>query len=192
MKKILFLAIAVFYMGTTMNIQAQNKAGKGKTLVVYYSWSGNTRTLAQQIHKLVGGDIFEILPVEAYPEDYDKCVTQAKQEIQSGYLPELREAVKNIGQYDIIFVGSPNWWSTIAPPVAAFLSQYDLSGKTVVPFCTHGSGGKAQCFANIAKLTPKSKQGEGLAISGSSVNSSQAQVEKWLQKIEIKKSMNTR
>ncbi|MDR3227295.1 MAG: NAD(P)H-dependent oxidoreductase [Prevotellaceae bacterium] len=184
MKKFLFLTIAVFYMGTTMNIQAQNKAGKGKTLVVYYSWSGNTRTLAQQIHKLVGGDIFEVVPVKAYPEDYNKCVTQAKQEIQSGYLPELRDAVKNIEQYDTVFVGSPNWWSTISPPIAAFLSQHDLSGKTVIPFCTHGSGGRAQCFADIAKRTPKSKQCEGIAVYGSSVNSSQAQVEKWLQKLK--------
>jgi len=105
--------------------------------VVYFSRSGNTREIANQIHERVGGDIFEIQPEEPYPSNYDAVVKQAKQELESGYKPKLKAKIENIESYDVIFVGSPIWWGTIPAPVVTFLSEYDLSGKTIVPFCTH-------------------------------------------------------
>jgi flavodoxin len=112
-----------------------------KILVVYFSHSGNTREIANQIHKSIGGDIFEIQAVKPYPHDYDAVVKQARQELDSGYKPALKTTIESIKPYDLVFIGYPIWWSTVPSAVRAFLSEYDLSGKTIVPFCTHeGSG----------------------------------------------------
>jgi len=99
-------------------------------LVAYFSYSGNTREIANQIHKSAGGDIFEIQSAKPYPDDYDAVVAQAKQELKSGHKPALKTNVENIESHDLIFIGYPNWCSTITAPVMAFLSQYDFSGKT--------------------------------------------------------------
>lgn len=112
-----------------------------KILIAYYSWSGNTKEVAEKIHEEVGGDIFRIETVQPYPEEYHATTTQAKQEINEGFKPELKSKVDNIAQYDVVFIGSPNWWGTIAPAVSSFLAENDLSGKTVIPFITHGGGG---------------------------------------------------
>ncbi|NIV37833.1 MAG: flavodoxin, partial [Anaerolineae bacterium] len=103
-----------------------------RILIVYYSYSpsGNTRRIADLIRQEVGGTVHEIEPEAPYPRSYDATVDQAKGEIQSGYKPPLKSDLDSAKAYDTIFVGSPNWWSTIAPPVATFLSQHDLSGKT--------------------------------------------------------------
>ena len=95
-------------------------------LVVYFSHSGNTYKIANLIHQEVGGTIHEIQPEVPYPNSYNAVVDQAKKEIQAGYKPALQSTLDRIESYDTIFVGSPNWWSTIAPPVATFLSEYDL------------------------------------------------------------------
>jgi flavodoxin len=112
-----------------------------KILVAYFSHSGNTREIANQIHKSADGDIFEIQSVNPYPHDYDAVVEQAKQELKSGHKPALKTKMENIKSYDLGFIGYPIWWGTFPAPVKTFLSEYDFSGKTIVPFCTHeGSG----------------------------------------------------
>lgn len=151
-----------------------------KTLIVYYSWSGNTRRIAMIIHKFVDGDIVELEPVNPYPRSYNATVEQAKKEIQSGYKPPLKTKIDNIEQYEIIFVGSPNWCGSLAPPVASFLSQYDLSGKTIIPFCTHGSGGKQRVIEDIKALCPNSKILPEFAVHGSEENVLEDRVYKWL------------
>ena len=88
----------------------------------------------------------------AYPGSYNTIVEQAKKEIQAGYRPVLKTGINYIKNYDMIFVGTPNWWSTIAPPIATFLENYNLTGKTVVPFCTHGRGGFGHIESDIATL----------------------------------------
>jgi flavodoxin len=155
-----------------------------KILVAYYSHSGNTRTITNLIQKITGSDLFEILPKQPYPENYNKCVEQAKREINSGYKPELKSNIPNLEMYEIIFVGSPNWWSTIAPPVSTFLLGNNFSGKMVIPFCTHGGGGQGRCLTDVAKLTPKSIHHEGIAISGNHANSTQPEIEKWLKNVK--------
>ncbi|MDR0368467.1 MAG: NAD(P)H-dependent oxidoreductase [Bacteroidales bacterium] len=166
---------------------AQKTSENKKILIVYYSWSEgkNTQAVAQQIQQATGGDIVEIVPSVPYPSDYQVCVDQAKKEIAENYKPALQSKVENIERYDIIFVGTPNWWSTMAPPVAAFLSQYNLAGKTVVPFCTHGGGGKAKCLSDMEALCAKSTVLEGFAIPGNRAKSAQDDVEKWLKEIKI-------
>ncbi len=128
----------------------ENKmSDKSKTLIVYYSWSGNTRKAAEAIQAAVGGDLFEIQTAQPYPEAYRALTEQAKKEIADGYRPALKNSAPDMSKYDVIFVGSPNWWGTIAPAVSTFLSEYDLSGKTVVPFVTHGGGGVQRTVADL-------------------------------------------
>lgn len=124
-------------------------SSQAKILVAYYSYSGNTKEVAEAIHEKVGGDLFEIKTEGAYPEEYRAMTTQAQKEIQAGYRPKLISEVDNISQYNIIFLGSPNWWGTITPQVSSFLEKYDLSGKTVVPFITHGGGGQQNTIADM-------------------------------------------
>lgn len=119
----------------------QPAAAAPKILIAYYSYSGNTKEVAEAIHEKIGGDIFEIKTEGSYPEAYRPMTQQAKKEIQDGYRPKLTTSVADISQYDIVFLGSPNWWGTITPQVSSFLAAYNLSGKTVIPFVTHGGGG---------------------------------------------------
>lgn len=156
-----------------------------KILVVYFSHSGNTREIAKQIKLATGGDIFEIVPVKPYPTEYRAVVDQAKKEINANFRPELKTKVDNIGSYDIIFVGSPNWWSTIAPPVATFLASYDFTGKTIVPFMTHEGTRMGHSEADIQKLCPKSTVLKGLPVRGRSVKEAKPDVEKWLRGIHM-------
>ncbi|MGB4691649.1 MAG: flavodoxin [Atribacterales bacterium] len=153
---------------------------RGNILIAYYSRSGNTRKLAQLIHQKVGGTMHEIQPEIPYPASYNATVEQAKKEIQAGFRPPLKTKIEHIETYDTIFLGSPNWWSTIAPPVATFLEENDLSGKTIIPFCTHGGGGRGRIERDIAKLCPQSAVMPALAIYGSGGKDAEAQVSAWL------------
>jgi flavodoxin len=154
-------------------------------LVAYFSYSGNTRFAAEQIQGIIGDnvDIFEIKPVKGYPTDYNACVAQAKKECADGFKPELVEKVRGINQYDVIFVGTPNWCHTIAPPILSFLSSHDLSGKTVIPFVTHGGGGMARCETDIQKACPKSKFGKGGVFFGGSIKNFKAALAKWVNEV---------
>lgn len=154
-------------------------------LIVYFSRSGNTRKIADLIRQEVGGIIHEIQPEVPYPNAYNVVVEQAKQEIQAGYKPALRSTLDHIEAYDTIFVGSPNWWSTIAPPVTTFLSEYDVSGKTIVPFCTHGGGGLGRIAQDIAELCPQSTVLSCLVIYGSGMGNTGAEVSAWLREVGI-------
>lgn len=149
-----------------------------QNLIVYYSHTAHTANLAKMIQKLAGGTLCELVPEKPYPAVYQTLVDQAKKEIGSGYLPELKPPVESADGYDTVFVGSPNWWSTIAPPVAAFLHRQNLSGKTVVPFCTHGGGGGARIQPDIAKLCPDSVMRPGFVSYEDSAK--EADVAAWL------------
>lgn len=151
-KAVFFLACFLFLTAGRAPAQNVNEEGikKPEILTVYYSYSGNTRTVAEAIHSYVGGDIFEIKAKGSYPAEYRAMVNQAKQEIQSGYRPELVSFVPDISKYEVIFIGSPNWWGTITPQVSSFLEKHDLAGKTVIPFVTHGGGGAQRTFTDLA------------------------------------------
>lgn len=109
-----------------------------KSLVLYFSYTGNVRHLARMIADETGADLFEVEPVEAYPADYSQCVKQAKEEINRKYHPPIKGLPENMDQYDTVYVGSPIWWYTMAPPMATALESIDWNGKTVYPFCSHG------------------------------------------------------
>lgn len=152
----------------------------GKVLVAYFSHSGNTRAMARQIAEATGGDLFEIVPAAAYPAEYGAVVDQAKKEIGGGVRPALKGRLPDVGAYDVIFVGSPCWWSTVAPPVATFLADCDWAGKTVVPFMTHEGSGMGHSEADIRRLCPRSTVPDGLAVRGSAVRNSKDEVGRWV------------
>jgi flavodoxin len=154
-------------------------------LIAYFSRSGNTRKIATLIQQEMGGTLHEIQVKVPYPAAYNAVVDQAKQEIRAGHKPALRSTLEHIEAYDTIFVGSPNWWSTIAPPVATFLSQHDLSGKTIVPFCTHGGGGLGRIAQDIARLCPHSTILSSFEVYGSASGNVQATVSAWLRRVGL-------
>lgn len=109
----------------------------GKKLVVYYSWGNNTKAVAEYISQRLDADLLELKPKEAYPTDYNACVSKVGRDGKN-FEPELSTAIPDLSSYDTIFAGSPCWWGTIANPLRTFLHQNDFSGKTIVPFMTHG------------------------------------------------------
>ncbi|VVB62811.1 NAD(P)H dehydrogenase (quinone) [uncultured archaeon] len=161
----------------------QSSAEENKILVAYFSHTGNTREIANQIHEKVGGDIFEIVTVDPYPDDYSACVDKAKQEQDGNYRPELATKVEKMDSYDVVFVGYPNWWGTMPMAVFTFLEEYDLSGKTVIPFCTHEGSGLGKSVEAIKNLCPQSNILDGLEVRGSRVKNAQNEVSQWLDKI---------
>lgn len=110
-----------------------------KMLVVYYSWSnGNTKQIAEQLAKATGAELAEIDTVQPYTGSYDEVVDQGQREVNAGYKPEIKPLTVNIQDYNVIAVGTPTWWYTMAPAVLTFLSAQDFTGKTVIPFMTNG------------------------------------------------------
>jgi flavodoxin len=160
---------------------------KVSALCTYFSHSGNTRVIANQIHEIIGGDIFEIVSVDPYPGDYDEVVKQARKELDREYLPSLKTTVKDMDSYTVVFVGYPNWWGTVPRPVAAFLSAYDFSGKTLAPFCTHEGSAMGRSVADIRKFCPQSTVLEALPVRGSDVENARNKVSGWLREIGMKK-----
>ena len=151
-------------------------------LIAYYSWANSTKKIAEEVSKITGGTLFEIAPAVAYTTDYDEVVEQAKKEIDAGVQPELA-ADLDIAAYDAIFIGTPNWWSTMAPPVATFLTGKDFTGKTVVPFCSHGGAGWSRIREDIAALCQGSNSAEGFSVYNGGGSDMPRQVEKWLNEI---------
>ena len=157
---------------------------KNDILVAYYSWSGNTKKIAELIQHEAGGTLFEIEPVQPYTTDYRAMVAQAKEEIFSGFRPDLK-AMPETTSYPVVFLGTPIWWHTMAPPLAAFIDRFDLTGKTVVPFHTHGGGGVGEFEKDIVKMCPQSTVTKGFGVYESGGSESRAQIDSWLSSIGL-------
>jgi flavodoxin len=182
--KMLLILSAVFFFAMTGLLNAA-PAENAKILVAYFSWGGNTRGIAQQIHQQTGGDIFEIVPAQPYSTNYNTCLDEALRDQRAQARPPLKDRVADMGQYDMVFVGYPNWWASIPMPVATFLESYDFSGKTIIPFCSHGGGRLGQSVAAIAKLCPKSTILEALSVHYSGGSSLKNDISAWLKKTGI-------
>lgn len=161
---------------TNRDLQTQTD---GNILIAYFSWSGNTENAAQIIQEKTGADIIELNPVEPYSSNYNEVLDQAQEDMNNDARPELANHVENMEQYDTILLGYPNWWATIPMPVASFLEEYDFSGKTIIPFCSHGGGGFGQSITDISKLAPNSRIGEGLSIHYSGGSSLENDISNW-------------
>ena len=160
-----------------------NVENTGKTLIVYFSQSGNTETVANFIHDAIGGDIVKLETEQVYPSDYDELVDYAQEEQRENARPTLSTRIDNIDEYDTIFLGYPNWWGDMPMPIYTFLDEYDLSGKTIAPFITHGGSGLSGTPDNIREEEPNATVTEGLAVNGSSARNSESTVRQWLSEI---------
>jgi len=176
---LVLIAGTIFTIATNKTPAKISFADK-KIMIAYYSHSGNTKSLAKMIQSQTGGDMFEIQPKTAYPNDYTALTELAKNEQQSGKFPELADN-GNTGSYEVIFVGTPVWWGTMSNPVKTFLTVNNFDGKTVIPFCTHGGGGASATFSDIQKFLPNSKVSEGFSAQSNSAKLTE--VKAWLEKI---------
>ena len=150
-----------------------------KVLVAYFSWSGNTKSVAEKIQSQTGGDIFEIIPQKPYPTDYHDTTVIAKQEKENNVKPPLKNNI-DVSGYDVIFVGTPAWWYTMAPPVMTFLEENNFSGKTVVPFVTHGGGGGYTIDKDMAALAKGAKVLSPFVVYGRGGATVNADITKWI------------
>lgn len=159
--------------------------GDRKVLIVYFSHTGNTRTIAGYIHDMAESDIVELETEEPYTDDYDTLLAQIRQEVADEYCPPLTTHIDNISSYDIIFVGYPIWVETAAPPVRTFLTSCDLSDKTIVPFCTSGTSSAEASYSLVRTLCPHSTVLNGIQIRRGTYDTAHERVAEWLQQIGI-------
>lgn len=177
------------------NAQSMNS---GKILIVYLSRTNNTKTIAEIIHRNVGGTMVALELEKPYPENYRATVEQVVHENETGYLPPLKTKIDSIQKYDVVFVGFPTWGMKLPPPMKSFLHQNNLSGKIIVPFNTNDGYGVGTCFDTVKELCPNSTIFEGFSIIGG-MESGQArlskeenrreaetEVTKWLDRIKVK------
>lgn len=160
--------------------EASSDTADGKTLVAYFSYSGNTKSIAEKIAEKTGADMFVIDTTYDYPEEYNAVIEQAQQEQRENARPELSAAVENMADFDTVFIGYPNWWGDMPMVVYSFLDEYDLSGKTVIPFCTHGGSGLSGTVDSIKNEEPDADVKDGLAIRDNALNSSDSAIDSWL------------
>ena len=167
------------------NVETKNTVQEGanglkgkKILIAYFSHTNHTREFAEEIQKNVGGNLFAIEPMETYPTGHE-VVAQAKNEVNSGYTPQLKQDI-DTSQYDVIFIGTPIWWYTFAPPVRTFLASHDLSGKLIIPFSTHKGSGLSGIDSKISELQPNAKILKGHAIWDDQAKSKSAEIKEWL------------
>lgn len=173
-------------------------ADSSKTLIVYLSRTKNTKAVAEIIHSKVGGKLVALELQNPYPENYKAIVDQVAKENETGFLPPLKTTIDSIEKYDTIFIGFPTWGMQLPPPVKSFLKQYDLSGKTIIPFNTHAGYGVGSGFQTVKTLAPNSKVLEGFStkggverdgilfvMEGEKETEVKSGVEKWLRKIKV-------
>lgn len=182
-------------VGIDDNIQNESqKEGSGsieldssRSLVVYFSETGNTQRLAKLISDEVGGDFRRIETVKPYPTG-DELFDYTENERDNDERPELKDMNINLDDYDVIFVGYPIWWYTLPMPLYSFFDQYDLSGKIIVPFNTHEGSGDGGTYTTIQELEPNATILDGLAIRGGDMESNQTDtVRSWLNELEFDK-----
>jgi flavodoxin len=177
---------------------AQSSTEEKKVLIVYLSRTNNTKAIAEIIHQKVGGTLVALELETPYPADYNVTVQQVVRENETGYLPPLKTKIDRIEQYDYVFLGFPTWGMRLPPPMKSFLRQYDLKGKTVIPFNTNAGYGEGSSFQTVRELCPNStipegfttrggieRDGQLLVIKEARAESAQKEVESWLRKIKM-------
>lgn len=148
-------------------------------LIAYFSKTGNTEEVANRIQELTGGDLFRIETAQPYPEDYTETTQIAQEELENNARPELTGEVENMEDYDTLFIGYPIWWHTAPMAVYTFLESYDLSGKTVIPFCTSGGSDIEESMPAIQEFCPDSNILEGLTANNLD------DVEPWIESLGV-------
>lgn len=181
-----------------INVQAASNVSPDKVLIVYLSRTNNTKTLAEMIQKQVGGTLVALELENPYPKDYKTTVDQVANENATGFLPPLKTKIVNMENYEVVFIGFPTWGMQLPPPMKSFLKQYNLSGKTLVPFNTNAGYGIGSSFETVKELAPNSTILEGFTtkggverdgilfvMEGEKAKEAETNVKEWLQKIKI-------
>ena len=196
------IAIAICFVACSNAQQRQSNAKvpqpERKVLIVYLSRTNNTKAVAEFIHEEIGGTLVPIELERPYPDDYRKIVDQVAKENETGYLPPLKTKIEQIEQYDVVFIGFPTWGMQLPPPMKSFLKQYNLKGKTIIPFNTNAGYGVGSSFATVRELCPDSIVPEGftttggierdgiyLAIKDERAKEVRSQVRDWLTRIKV-------
>ncbi len=165
-----------------------------KILIVYFSHKGenyvngkiknlnvgNTEIVAKKIQSIVGGDLFEIVCEKPYPQNYKECTEQAQNELRQNIRPKIVGNILDISKYEVVYIGYPNWWSTMPMPVFTFLESYDFSNKIIRPFCTHEGSKMGKSESDIKVLCPDSIVFKGLPIWGSKVSQDDKELYEWI------------
>lgn len=141
---------------------------------------GNTERAANMIRELTGGDLFRLEQAEPYSLDYNECLAQAQSDQRRNVRPELKTFPDSLDSYDVIYLGFPNYWSTMPMAVFTFLERLDFRGKTIKPFCTHEGSGLGSSVRDIQRICPEAMVESGFAIRGGSVEHVRTEMEKWL------------
>ena len=164
------------------------------TLIAYYSRAGenyfggaykriavgNTEKVAKMIAEITGGELFKIEQAQPYSEDYQTCIAEARRDLQAHARPEVLSLPDNLDQYDEIYLGYPNYWGTMPMAVYTFLESYDLTGKTIHPFCTHEGSGLSGTENDIRRAVKGAVVAKGLAVRGSGVDGARSAIEAWI------------
>jgi flavodoxin len=161
--------------------EAQQISGRGRTLVAFFTRTGNTKLIAGVVRRHIGADLFEIQPAEPYPEDYEATVAQGEREKQTGYEPPLKENVGEIGAYSTIYLGFPIWGSTAPTVIKSFLSKHDLAGKELVPLITHGGYGAGDSPAVLRRMAPNARLRKPFIIRMDQERAILRELTSWLQ-----------
>lgn len=177
MKKMILLAIAMLMSAIApLSLKADNS---NKILIAYFSWGGNTETVANYIAQEIHGDLFKIEPVNSYPTEYTPCTEVALEERDSNSRPAIKDKVENLNDYDVIFIGCPVWWHEAPMIIHTFAESYDFAGKTVVPFCTYASTYRDETLAKIVEITPAAEHLEGFGARSRNTSG----ISEWLDRI---------
>ena len=197
LEKAIFLPI-VFALSISSDCSNAQPMSPRKILIVYLSRTNNTKAIAEIIQRNVGGTLVALELENPYPENYKATVQQVVDENASGYLPPLKTKIDSIEKYDVVFIGFPTWDMQMPPPMKSFLHEYDLSGKTVIPFNTNAGYGVGSGFQTVKDLCPKSivlkgystkggieRDGIFFVMKGAKAEEAQTEVKKWLHQIKV-------
>lgn len=171
------LAMTIVAMGVA---SCSTKKEESKTLVLYYSLTGNTKMVAEEIAHRLGADIEEITCINPYDTNFQACIERSMQEREAGVLPEINPVKADLSKYDVIFIGYPVWFGTYAPPIATWLNSVDLSGKKVTLFCTFGSGGLESSQFNFMEQQPNAEVLGGYGVRAARLDAMPKEVEQFL------------
>ncbi|MER9495869.1 flavodoxin [Mesorhizobium sp. M0320] len=163
---------------------AASEAGS-KTLVAYFSRSGNTRTIAGLLSRDLKADLFDIEPATPYPADYSETVEQAKKERERDYLPPLKAVAPDLTTYDAVYLGFPVWGGSAPPIIRSFLAAHDFAGTAIVPFNLHGGYGLGDSLEVITRAAPRARFAEGFLMEGLQERRTTENVRKWLTKLSV-------
>lgn len=190
----LFMSISCSGNGATKEKEVMEK--KAKVLIVFFSHAGenyavgsikvgNTKLVADEIQKVTGGDEFEIVADKNYDMPYDALTKLAKEETEKGEKPSFKGEIKNIDDYDTVFIGGPIWWGTYPRVMFTFFDKYDLNGKTIIPFSTHEGSGLGSVVEDLKTLYPNATFKEAFSIYGTETRKDLSKVDKWLKRLDF-------